>query len=120
MAESPVKESDIPALLAIVFGSVGPIHVDAEKVAQHLGISLATVPPKFTALRKRYNLEIKVINSGALQRNRPNSPKKRLAVQGPKPMRNTSVPTQSGSDTEVNLPEELLFEPAAAVKQEGA
>ena len=39
-------------------------------------MSLSTIPPKFTTLRKRYNIDIKVLNSGALQRNRGNTPKK--------------------------------------------
>lgn len=41
-----------------------------------MGMSLSTIPPKFTTLRKRYNIDIKVLNSGALQRNRTNTPKK--------------------------------------------
>ena len=54
--------------------------MDAEKVARQLGMSLSTIPPKFTAIRKRYNIEIKVTNAGALHRNRGTSPKKRKST----------------------------------------
>ncbi|ETI24144.1 hypothetical protein G647_03513 [Cladophialophora carrionii CBS 160.54] len=88
MAQNQIKEADIMVLMAAIQNSVGPIQVpyshqvDAEKVAKQLGMSLSTIPPKFTAIRKRYNIDIKVINSGALQRNRQNSPKKRLSNAG--------------------------------------
>ncbi|EXJ91518.1 hypothetical protein A1O3_00066 [Capronia epimyces CBS 606.96] len=104
MAQSQVKDSDILVLIAAIQSSIGPIQVsykpnspedqyqylakwrvkvDAEKVAKQLGMSLSTIPPKFTAIRKRYNIDIKVVNSGALQRNRPNgSPRKRQAAIG--------------------------------------
>jgi hypothetical protein len=106
MAQNPVKETDIAVLIAAIQSSVGPIQVgvlqfpknrrteadrnyqvDAEKVAKQLNMSLSSIPPKFTAIRKRYNIDIKVVNSGALQRNRQTSPKKRLSTNGPKPMR---------------------------------
>ncbi|OCT45604.1 hypothetical protein CLCR_01740 [Cladophialophora carrionii] len=82
MAQNQIKETDIMVLIAAIQNSVGPIQVDAEKVAKQLGMSLSTIPPKFTAIRKRYNIDIKVVNSGALQRNRQNSPKKRLSNAG--------------------------------------
>ena len=46
-------------------------------------MSLSTIPPKFTALRKRYNIDIKVLNSGALQRKRVNTPKKATSRSTP-------------------------------------
>ncbi|EXJ61002.1 hypothetical protein A1O7_05155 [Cladophialophora yegresii CBS 114405] len=82
MAQNQIKETDIMVLIAAIQNSVGPIQVDAEKVAKQLGMSLSTIPPKFTAIRKRYNIDIKVVNSGALQRNRQNSPKKRRLSNG--------------------------------------
>ncbi|KAI1622123.1 hypothetical protein EDD37DRAFT_637128 [Exophiala viscosa] len=82
MAQFQVKDSDISVLLAAIQSSVGPIQVDAEKVAKQLGMSLSSIPPKFTAIRKRYNIDIKVVNSGALQRKRPSSPKKRQSAGG--------------------------------------
>ncbi|KAJ9644254.1 hypothetical protein H2204_001605 [Knufia peltigerae] len=82
MASIQVKESDIAVLVAAIQSSVGPIQVDAEKVAKQLGMSLSSIPPKFTAIRKRYSIDIKVVNSGALQRKRPSSPKKRHSVAG--------------------------------------
>ncbi|KIW28973.1 uncharacterized protein PV07_04824 [Cladophialophora immunda] len=118
MAQNQVKETDIAVLIAAIQSSVGPIQVDAEKVAKHLGMSLSSIPPKFTAIRKRYNIDIKVVNSGALQRNRQNSPKKRLSVHGPKPMRNATARTQSGSEAVMELPDGLHFEPAVAAKEE--
>ncbi|KAK6381703.1 hypothetical protein LTS17_004762 [Exophiala oligosperma] len=77
MASIQVKESDIAVLVAAIQSSV-----DAEKVAKQLGMSLSSIPPKFTAIRKRYSIDIKVVNSGALQRKRPSSPKKRHSVAG--------------------------------------
>ncbi|KEF53551.1 uncharacterized protein A1O9_10526, partial [Exophiala aquamarina CBS 119918] len=76
MSKIEIKESDIAILIAAIQNSVGPVQVDAERVAKQLGMSLSTIPPKFTTLRKRYNIDIKVLNSGALQRNRTNTPKK--------------------------------------------
>ncbi|KIW68083.1 hypothetical protein PV04_04051 [Phialophora macrospora] len=87
MAQSQVRETDIMVLIAAIQNSVGPIQVDAVKVASQLGMSLSSIPPKFTAIRKRYNIDIKVVNSGALQRNRQNSPKKRLSNSAPKAVR---------------------------------
>ncbi|KAK5382389.1 hypothetical protein LTR20_005976 [Exophiala xenobiotica] len=94
MAHSHVKDSDISVLIAAIQSSVGPIQVDAEKVAKQLGMSLSSIPPKFTAIRKRYNIDIKVVNSGALQRNRPNSPKKRQSATAHKPIRCVKLEAQ--------------------------
>ncbi|KIX99284.1 uncharacterized protein Z520_04860 [Fonsecaea multimorphosa CBS 102226] len=118
MAQNQVKDTDIAVLIAAIQSSVGPIQVDAEKVAKHLGMSLSSIPPKFTAIRKRYNIDIKVVNSGALQRNRQHSPKKRLSGHGPKPVRNVNTRTQSGNECVMELPEGLVFEPAVVAKHE--
>ncbi|KIW13746.1 hypothetical protein PV08_08937 [Exophiala spinifera] len=82
MSSIEVKDSDIAVLIAAIQSSIGPIQVDAEKVAKQLGMSLSSIPPKFTAIRKRYNIDIKVVNSGALQKKKPNSPKKRQSGAG--------------------------------------
>ncbi|EXJ69680.1 uncharacterized protein A1O5_06751 [Cladophialophora psammophila CBS 110553] len=118
MAQNQVKETDIAVLIAAIQSSVGPIQVDAEKVARQLGMSLSSIPPKFTAIRKRYNIDIKVVNSGALQRNRQNSPKKRLSAYGPKPMRSGNVRAQTGDAAVMELPEGLKFEPVEAADHE--
>ncbi|KIX08926.1 uncharacterized protein Z518_00004 [Rhinocladiella mackenziei CBS 650.93] len=107
MAQSQVKETDISVLIAAIQSSVGPIQVDAEKVAKQLGMSLSSVPPKFTAIRKRYNIDIKVVNSGALQRNRPNSPKKRHLVHGPKGVRCVNPQAQPVESAVVALPMDI-------------
>ncbi|KAK4942640.1 hypothetical protein LTR10_017587 [Elasticomyces elasticus] len=106
MAQFHVKESDISVLLAAIQSSLGPIQVDAEKVAKQLGMSLSSIPPKFTAIRKRYNIDIKVVNSGALQRKRPSSPKKRQSVGGRGVIScvNPQAQTQPSSRTAVDAP----------------
>ncbi|KIV93540.1 hypothetical protein PV10_04750 [Exophiala mesophila] len=71
-----IKEADMAFLVAAIQNSVGTIQVDAEGMARQLGMSLSTIPPKFSALRRKYHIDIKVLNSGALQRNRANTPKK--------------------------------------------
>lgn len=43
--------------------------VDGEGLAQQLGLSLSTIPPKFSLIRKRYNLNVKVMNTGGIRRN---------------------------------------------------
>jgi hypothetical protein len=128
MAQVQVKETDIAVLIAAIQSSVGPIQVrqpqlgihftitndpsqvDAEKVAKQLGMSLSSIPPKFTAIRKRYNIEIKVVNSGALQRNRQTSPKKRLSTNGPKAVRPVTSRAQPEQQS-VAVVEELCFHP---------
>ena len=44
----------------------GP-EVDGQALAQQLGLSLSTIPPKFSQIRKRYNLNIKVVNTAAIR-----------------------------------------------------
>jgi len=61
-------------------------------------MSLSSIPPKFTAIRKRYNIDIKVVNSGALQRNRPNSPKKRQSANAAKVVRSAVNPQAQPND----------------------
>jgi len=112
--QSQVKETDIAVLLAAIQSSIGPIQVDAEKVAKQLGMSLSSIPPKFTAIRKRYNIDIKVVNSGALQRNRQNSPKKRLSNNSPKVVRLINPSPQSSSMNGLGLVDGLCFGPDAA------
>ncbi|KAJ9604620.1 hypothetical protein H2200_010734 [Cladophialophora chaetospira] len=109
MAQTQVKETDIAVLLAAIQSSVGPIQVDAEKVAKQLGMSLSSIPPKFTAIRKKYAIDIKVVNSGALQRNRQHSPKKRLSNSAPKAVRLITSQQQGGPSAV--LPEQLCFRP---------
>lgn len=70
-----------------------PTKVDAEKVARQLGMSLSTIPPKFSALRKKYHIDIKVLNSGALQRNRANTPKKPKSRSTPELARAEDAPS---------------------------
>jgi len=87
--------------------------VDAEKVARQLGMSLSTIPPKFTTLRKRYNIDIKVINSGALQRNRSNTPKKaksRSNLQAVKPAEPVPWPEDALEGVEVQSPSPIKSE----------
>ncbi|KAL2393953.1 hypothetical protein ABEF93_001038 [Exophiala dermatitidis] len=113
MAQNQVKDSDIMVLIAAIQSSVGPIQVDAEKVARQLGMSLSSIPPKFTTIRKRYNIDIKVVNSGALQRNRlNNSPRKRQTVNGPRIISPINPPAQTHSH-EPALSLEMYTDPEA-------
>ncbi|EXJ93696.1 hypothetical protein A1O1_02088 [Capronia coronata CBS 617.96] len=120
MAQGQVKDSDILVLIAAIQSSVGPIQVDAEKVARQLGMSLSSIPPKFTAIRKRYNIDIKVVNSGALQRNRPNnSPKKRqtTGTNGPRLIRSINPQAQQ-LDRPAIVPQTQVY-PRCEMEQAG-
>lgn len=115
MSKVEIKEADVAILIAAIQNSVGPIQVkcfampqlngalltdpvkvDAEKVARQLGMSLSTIPPKFSALRKKYHIDIKVLNSGALQRNRANTPKKPKSRSTPELARAEDAPSWAG------------------------
>lgn len=52
--------------------SLGPniVQIDGQKLAEQLGLSISSIPPKFTNIRKRYNLNIKVSNTGTIRRSR--------------------------------------------------
>ncbi|KIW79327.1 hypothetical protein Z517_05939 [Fonsecaea pedrosoi CBS 271.37] len=93
-----IKEVDIAALIAALRSAVSPLEVDAEEVARRLGMSLASIPPKFTRIRKQYHIDIKVVNSGALQRNRQSTPKKRVSRKQPKRVRTSNAPTHSDNE----------------------
>ncbi|RVX74152.1 hypothetical protein B0A52_01984 [Exophiala mesophila] len=92
-----IKEADMAFLVAAIQNSV-----DAEGMAKQLGMSLSTIPPKFSALRKKYHIDIKVLNSGALQRNRANTPKKAKARSTPEPVKVEDTPAW---DEESPVPE---------------
>lgn len=52
----------------VLFRVTDQPQVDGRGLAQQLGLSLSTIPPKFTQIRKRYNLKVKVMNTGAIRR----------------------------------------------------
>jgi hypothetical protein len=75
-------------------------------------MSLSTIPPKFTTLRKRYNIDIKVLNSGALQRNRGHTPKKAKATSTAEAVQAISPPTWPDDESVVNPATDAFSSPA--------
>ncbi|OAL37851.1 hypothetical protein AYO20_02684 [Fonsecaea nubica] len=102
-----IKEADVVALIAALQSAVSTLEVDAEAVARRLGMSLSSIPPKFTRIRRQYRIDIKVVNSGALQRNRQSTPKKRISRNEPKRARASNAPTPSDNfENNIDMKEE--------------
>jgi hypothetical protein len=74
--------------------------VDAEKVAKQLGLRLASIPPKFTEIRKRYNINVKVVNAGSLQRKK--APEPRAAEEKTSNEAGSPQKPSSGHDQELS------------------
>lgn len=81
--------------------------VDAEKVAKQLGLRLSSIPPRFTEIRKRYNIHVKVVNAGALQRKKT-SEARRLegdaSTDGGSPRKSEGIEGEGRVETRAPLP----------------